>query len=49
MSAQRQQDVRIAAQEEDYDGTPEPEPEFEDSVADRPPLREYLEEEWTDD
>ncbi len=49
MSQQRQADVLIAAQEEDYDGTPEPEPEFEDLVADKPPLRESLVEYYQDD
>lgn len=45
MSQQRQQDVRIADQEVDYDG-PEPVPEFDDLEAARPPLSDYLDEEW---
>jgi hypothetical protein len=51
MDAQRQCDVLIMDQEDDWDAGrsymgPDPEPEFEQSVADKPPMRDYLEREW---
>ena len=53
MSQQRQCDVLIADQEDAWDAgrsyMPDPEPEFEDSVADKPPMREYLEREWAEE
>lgn len=55
MSQQRQADVLIMAQEDDWDAgrnyaaEPEPATEYEDNEAARPPLSDYLREEYTDD